>query len=213
MPAHRPLEVGARFGRLTVLAAAGYTPRTRKALSLCACECGAVVVKRNNDLLTGRVISCGCAHRERSRKFMWERAEKSNANHMSQTPLYQSWRSMMRRCYDPRVRSFARYGGRGITVCKSWHSFRAFRSWANAHGYKVGLELDRIDFDDTYRPGNCRWVDEITQANNKSNNHVVEYKGRRQTLSQWARELGVNYDKLKYRVRKGGTLDIFDKTI
>ena len=72
---------------------------------------------------------------------------------------------------------------------------------------------DRIDFDDTYRPGNCRWVDEIAQANNKSNNHVVEYKGRRQTLSQWARELGVNYDKLKYRVRKGGTLDIFDKTV
>ena len=143
---------------------------------------------------------------------MWERAERSNANHMSQTPLYRCWRDLVRRCTDPRDKSYRRYGGRGIEVCKSWMtSFRRFRSWAMSHGYADGLEIDRINFDRGYYPSNCRFVDQVTQANNKSNNRFIEYQGKRMTVMQWSRELDVNYETLKAGTRKGVHIRHYDK--
>ena len=38
-----------------------------------------------------------------------------------------TWRSMLRRCYNSNDKAFPRYGGRGIRVCKSWReNFDAF---------------------------------------------------------------------------------------
>ena len=194
----RQIEPGTRFGALVVRRPAGKDPKTCKSLSECACDCGAVVVKRNNDLLTGRVVSCGCVKRERSRRMMWERAERSNANHMSQTPLYRCWYSMVQRCTNPRDRRYDRYGGRGIGVSKAWlMSFRKFRDWAMSRGYADGLELDRIDPDGWYCPSNCRFADHVTLANSRSNNRVIEYNGRRMTVMQWSREIGAGYGTLK----------------
>lgn len=207
MPARNPIPPGTQFGLLTVVRHAGRDPKTRKSLSECKCKCGAVVVKRDNDLRTGRIVSCGCAKRERARKQMWERAESSNANHMSQTRLYHCWHDMVRRCTDPNRSAAKDYMLKGITVCESWRkSFRVFRRWAETHGYRDDLEIDRIDYKKGYYPSNCRFVDIITQANNRSNNRVIEFNGRRLTVAQWSRELGVPYDKLKKHTRKGGSL-------
>ena len=143
---------------------------------------------------------------------MWERAERSNANHMSQTPLYQCWKGLVRRCTDPRHKSYRRYGGRGIEVCKSWRtSFRRFRNWALSHGYADGLEIDRIDFNKGYWPSNCRFVDLVAQANNKSNNRFIEYQGRRMTVMQWSHELGVNYGTIKAGTRRGIPIQHYDR--
>lgn len=207
----KPITPGTRFGRLTVLRAVGLDPNTRKALSECRCACGAVVVKRNNDLLTGRIRSCGCLKRERSSQQMWKRAEKSQANHMSGTPIYQCWRDMIRRCTDPRDRRYKRYGGRGISVHGPWlRSFRCFRRWAEAHGFRPDLQIDRIDYDKGYAPTNCRFVDRVTQANNRSNNHLIEYDGKRLTMAQWARQLNIPYHRLKYAVKERRSLDVFE---
>ena len=208
----KPIEPGTRFGALVVRRPAGKDPKTCKSLSECVCDCGAVVVKRNNDLLTGRVVSCGCVKRARGSRMMWERAERSNANHMSQTPLYRCWRGLVRRCTDPRDKSYRRYGGRGIEVCKSWRtSFRRFRGWALSHGYADGLEIDRIDFNKGYWPSNCRFVDLVAQANNKSNNRFIEYQGRRMTVMQWSRELEVNYDTIKAGTKRGIPIQRYDR--
>lgn len=203
---------GTRFGRLMVRRPAGKDPRTCKSLSECVCDCGAVVVKRNNDLLTGRIVSCGCKIREQGSRMMWKRAERSNAHHMSGTPIYQCWSSMMKRCNDPRTRGYARYGGRGITVCKSWaKSFMTFYRWAMSHGYRPDLEIDRIDYNGHYRPSNCRFVDQVTQANNKSGVRIIEYQGRKMSVAQWARELDTNYGTLKAGTRRGKPLEYYDK--
>ena len=204
----KTIEPGTRFGALVVIRAAGQDPTTRKSLSECRCACGAVVVKRNNDLLTGRVVSCGCVKRRRSSRQMWKRAERSNANHMSGTKVYYCWKSMVDRCTNTHNKRFERYGGRGISVCRSWlKSFRRFRTWAYAHGYEDGLQIDRVDYDGDYRPGNCRFVDRTTQANNRSNNRFIEYEGRRMTVAQWSRELNIPYDRLKRSTRKGESID------
>lgn len=207
----KQLQPGTRFGRLVVIRPAGKDPKTCKSLSQCRCDCGALVVKRNNDLLTERIVSCGCARRERASRQMYERAERSNAHHMSGTPVYQCWHDMMDRCYDCGDKSYARYGGRGIRVCQSWKKFVNFERWALANGYSVGLQIDRIDFDKGYGPKNCRFVDVVTQANNRSNNRFITYKGRTMTVAQWSRALDAPYGSLKRVTRKGGSLERFDK--
>lgn len=40
--------------------------------------------------------------------------------------LYNMWRSMVLRCYDKNNESYNRYGGKGVYVHKSWHSFSEF---------------------------------------------------------------------------------------
>jgi hypothetical protein len=73
-------------------------------------------------------------------------------------PLYRLHTNMWRRCYSPKSKNFARYGGRGIQICEEWHNFANFSAWAWANGYRIGLTIDRIDSDGDYQPDNCEWI-------------------------------------------------------
>lgn len=74
------------------------------------------------------------------------------------TKLYNSWRGMKERCNNPNYFFFNHYGGRGISVCRDWNTFKGFRDWARANGYEEGLTIDRINNDGNYNPKNCKWV-------------------------------------------------------
>lgn len=85
----------------------------------------------------------------------------------SGTPLYQCWIDMKHRCSNPKYRDYHRYGGRGITVCDEWMTFKPFLEWSLNNGYEKGLEIDRIDNNGNYDPMNCRWTNEQTQSINR----------------------------------------------
>lgn len=186
---------GQRFARLTVIerAADKVTGSKPKVMWRCRCDCGKEVTVWSSSLVQGTTVSCGC------------KTKKHGFSHKER--LYETWRNMRRRCFDPKNKRYAQYGGRGITVCLEWNDYTAFRKWAMSSGYRDDLSIDRIDVDGNYCPENCRWADAQVQANNVSRNRILSYGGKSMTMAQWARELGVTYGALNHRVQKGQSME------
>ncbi len=87
------------------------------------------------------------------------------AYHRSKGGVYSTWRSMIGRCMGPYHKSFADYGGRGITVCDRWLEFKNFLEDMGER--PVGKTIGRINNDEGYYPGNCRWETPKEQSTNK----------------------------------------------
>ena len=134
-------------------------------------ECG-FVARNKEELLQFRLgdIKKGKGYCQMCYKIM----AKNNVKRI----LYSRWRSMIYRCYNPKDTGFRIYGARGITVCEEWRNNRqAFFDWANTHGFKPELEIDRIDNNGSYSPENCRWVTHSENQRNK-NKQITRMKIR-----------------------------------
>lgn len=112
---------------------------------------------------------------------------------------YGVWTDMRRRCLHRRSSKFSDYGGRGIKICKRWDSFDVFLNDMGPRPSKKH-SLERLDNNGNYSPDNCVWSTAKVQANNRRSSRLLTYKGKTQTLSQWADELGVKYNTLKNRI-------------
>lgn len=113
---------------------------------------------------------------------------------------------MIRRCADPRVACYPRYGGRGITVCKRW--FRSFEAFQADMGLRpVGGSLERIDNSRGYEADNCRWATRIEQQNNRRDNRRITFAGETRTLTEWGRVLGIPPHTLQTRLSRGWTVE------
>lgn len=99
-------------------------------------------------------------------------------------PIFNIWRGMMRRCYNKSDKAYENYGGRGISVCKHWHSIKNFIEDMYP-SFEEGLTLDRIDVNGNYTPDNCRWADRFTQNSNTQKIRSTNTSGFR----------GVTFDK------------------
>lgn len=190
---------GRRFGRLTVIHFDHMNSR-HESTWLCQCDCGNETVVTRNSLLRGVTKSCGCYKRDRN-------IETHTKHGMPNTKIYRVWDAMIRRCENKNNKRYHCYGGRGINVCDEWHDFRNFYDWATHNGYEEGLSIDRKDNDAGYYPENCRWIDNLTQQNNKSDNHYITYNGITHSRADWSRILGVEYQRLRWRVSRGDMRD------
>lgn len=107
---------------------------------------------------------------------------------MAGNSLQSVFSAMHGRCNNPERHNYHRYGGRGITVCRRWHSYILFATWAIENGYRPGLQLDRKDTDGDYTPANCQFVTAQQNANNRVSNKHLEAFGETKTLAEWLRD-------------------------
>lgn len=173
------IEIGRVFGDLTVTA--GPFIESQRTTYDCLCVCGKVLRRRRASKLLSGLRSCGCS----APKFTSETNRKHGD---SATKLYLMWRTMLRRCRDPRVAAYVNYGARGILVCDEWITYESFRTWALSSGYREGLQIDRIDNNEGYSPSNCRWVTGRENSNNKRNNRRFSAFGETKTVAEWVRD-------------------------
>ena len=133
---------------------------------LCRCRCGNEKRVRVYDLLNGHTSSCGCMKREKL-------SARSTTHGCWNEPWFPVYASMMQRCghwEGGDEYHLHNYRDRGITVCELWrNSPRAFGDWLLAHGWRKGLQIDRIDNDKGYSPDNCRVVTPKENNNNRRN--------------------------------------------
>jgi hypothetical protein len=124
-------------------------------------------------------------------------------------PEYKCWASMIQRCQNPALENYQYYGGRGIKVCERWRKFENFLADMGPRPGS-GHTLDRYpNKDGNYEPGNCRWATRAQQHENmRPRFGGVTFQGRTQSVTAWAREVGISQQSLGDRLKRGWPLDV-----
>lgn len=123
-------------------------------------------------------------------------------NHgLPRTTEYSAWNSMISRCNGVGSRGKKYYLGRGIKVCDRWRGPYGYVNFFADMGKKPHpkLELDRIDNDGNYEPGNCRWATRRQQVNNSSRVIMITIGGVTQNISEWCRQIGMSQSTYRSR--------------
>ena len=219
---HRGLVIAAGevYGKLTILSE--LPVRARKGGGTerwfrCKCECGSEGDYRLGRLRSGKTRSCGCLVPRPGRRSGWcgvAYLEHPLYHGMEGTPTHSVWRGIRKRCYNPRARGYANYGGRGIVLCSGWKS--SFKSFYEDMGERPSLQhsIDRVDGDGNYSCGhceeclsngwvsNCRWATRAEQRRNSKNVRMLTFEGETLCLADWAERKGMSKGTLHGRLTK-----------
>lgn len=209
----RRVEVpaGSQFGRLIVigeLPVRKHSSGGTKRWFLCKCDCGAEREVRLGHLRSGHTTSCG----RHSVPPAADNTKRADYHGMQDSSEYGIWEGMKDRCYKPRTRGYANYGGRGIAVCSGWKS--SFKSFFADMGARPSLDhsIDRRDGDKHYSCGhcdecvangwtaNCRWATRAEQRRNARNIRMLTFQGETMCMADWAKRKRMSKAALSARL-------------
>ena len=115
------------------------------------CDCGNKHIMAKMHF--GGVKSCGCV--------LLDDPFNSTTHGDTGTSLHNRWFGIKSRCYNENHSRYKDYGGRGIKMWKHWiKDYARFKRYVETlprYG-EPGLDIDRINNNDHYRPGNIRWA-------------------------------------------------------
>lgn len=213
------ISPGDRYGRFKIVREVPSYSYQRK--FECRCDCGERRIVWMTGLRSGSSQSCGCRAKEIRTN------SRCNLKHgfltrKETSGLYHVYHDMMRRCYNPEDAAYPNYGGRGITVCKTWRNpsqgLSKFIAWngslVSEHRYQAGKYIDRINNNAGYSPRNCCWSTKSQQNRNTRNTVRVKFKGKDRALVDVYEELvdagripaGVSFRIVYVRMKKGANL-------
>jgi hypothetical protein len=113
---------------------------------------------------------------------------------------------MKSRCLNTKATRFAAYGGRGIRVCERW--VLSFELFLEDMGPRPSAkhQIDRIDNDGDYEPGNCRWITADENRNRQRGRarlRPITFRGRSLLPGEWASVTGINRSTICDRLDRG----------
>lgn len=158
--------IGKKFGKLTALHCSNERSNKGEILWLFKCDCGNEVLRNGTSVRKGNTLSCGCL------------IGAKRTHGMTKSNTYRIWVDIKTRCSNKKNRAYKNYGGRGIKVCKRWMKFENFIEDMGER--PKGLSIDRTNNNGNYEPNNCRWATMKEQQNNRRNNRLITYKGKKQ---------------------------------
>ncbi len=122
----------------------------------------------------------------------------------NQSAEYRIWSSMKQRCSNPKTRRYKHYGEKGISVCERWLGKDGFKNFISDMGRRPeGMTLERVNGNLGYSAANCCWATYFHQNNNRSINNFQDLNGKTQTVTQWAREIGIKASQVFLRMHRG----------
>lgn len=200
----KPIPVGSRFSRLLVLRRGTDIPLAsgkRAWTSVCMCDCGAEIQVKNCYLFSGDTKSCGCLKTDICRA---RSTTHGHSRRRCETRIYLVWAAMHRRCRNPNVPEFNRYGGRGLTVCEQWTGSSGFANFLSFMGPgRRGWTIHRIDNDAGYCPENMAWATRKFQARHTSRNRILTIRGVTACLAELCDRFSVPRSRTLDRLQKG----------
>lgn len=123
------------------------------------------------------------------------------------TAEYTVWCNIKARCLNPNSQAWPDYGGRGICICDEWRdNFAAFLDHVGPRP-SPKHEIDRIDNDGHYEPGNVRWSLRVRNCRNRRSTRYVLLDGERISLVEAAERRALPYSIVKSRLRLGWSED------
>ncbi len=115
-------------------------------------------------------------HYQRFKKYNDPFIMKLERHGKMETPEYITWQDMKARCYNKNHNYYKYYGGRGITVCERWrNSFLTFLEDMGKRPFPEA-QIDRLNNDGNYEPGNCRWTTGIENCRHQSSTKLTIIK-------------------------------------
>ena len=164
----------------------------------CLCDCGKTKVILGRSIVNGTTKSCRC--------LIGKNLYKNGCSNKER--LYTTWNNIKLRCSGMGKNNKKYYYDKNIYICKEWaNNYMSFRNWALNNGYNDTLTIDRIDNSKGYEPDNCRFVNRTEQANNKTNNFIVYYKGEKYTLAQLSKMFNIAPNTIRRRIYLGWDID------
>lgn len=122
---------------------------------------------------------------------------------LSRRPEYHLWEAIVQRCENPHDKRYADYGGRGIRLYPAWRlSFKAFFDDVGSRPSREH-QLDRIDNDRGYEPGNVRWTTRRVQQRNTRSNRRIEHDGELLLAVEWEERTGISAKTITTRLDRG----------
>lgn len=191
------IHAGLKIGKLTVTEKRGRSNDGHQ-IWACLCECGTTVERTSNNLSSSfrRNVpsNCGCVpsiggFRHGKRK----------------SPEYGVWQGIKARCLNESNKDYRRYGPLGMDA--GWaDDFMAFYDHVGGQP-SADMQIDRIDTNVGYFPGNVRWVSVLDQARNKTNCYVWFIDGK---MYETCQEVADAYER-SLKTAYGWFVGVFDK--